>query len=99
MIIQEAPVIPTVEATTPLTTEVSSPANVPAETTEAAPAVNGEKKDLKADKRKSSFPFAFGKKSESVPTSPGEEGQTTPDGEKAKTNPFSKFRATIKVSA
>jgi hypothetical protein len=84
-----------------LTTEVSSPAAAPAaETTEAtAPAVNGEKKDMKTDKRKSSFPFQFGKKAESNPTSPGEEPATSPDGEKAKTNPFSKFRATIKVSS
>lgn len=85
-----------------MTTEVSSPAAAPAaETTEAAttPAVNGEKKDMKTDKRKSSFPFQFGKKTESTPGSPGEEPATSPDGEKAKTNPFSKFRATIKVSA
>lgn len=75
---------------------------MPAETTEVAPAVNGEKKDtIKADKRKSSFPFAFGKKTESGPTSPAavEEGAASPDAEKAKSpNPFSKFRATIKVS-
>lgn len=73
---------------------------MPTETTEAAaPAVNGEKKDIKADKRKSSFPFAFGKKTESNPTSPAavEEGAASPDAEKAKSpNPFSKFRATIK---
>lgn len=74
---------------------------MPAESTEVAPAVNGEKKDVKADKRKSSFPFAFGKKTESSPTSPAavEEGAASPDAEKAKSpNPFSKFRATIKVS-
>lgn len=74
---------------------------MPTETTEVAPAVNGEKKEVKADKRKSSFPFAFGKKTESSPTSPAavEEGAASPDAEKAKSpNPFSKFRATIKVS-
>ncbi|KAL1847873.1 hypothetical protein Daus18300_013788 [Diaporthe australafricana] len=96
---EDAPVIPKVDTVEPLSTDVSSPANVPVETTEVAPAVNGEKKDIKADKRKSSFPFAFGKKSESNPTSPAaiEEGAASPDAEKAKSpNPFSKFRATIK---
>ncbi|KAI7776692.1 hypothetical protein LA080_004669 [Diaporthe eres] len=96
---EDAPVIPKPDTVEPLSTEVSSPANVPAETTEVAPAVNGEKKDVKADKRKSSFPFAFGKKTESSPTSPAavEEGAASPDAEKAKSpNPFSKFRATIK---
>lgn len=77
---------------------MSSPANVPVETTtaEAAPVVNGEKKpEIKSDKRKSSFPFAFGKKSEE-----NKEGEvsTSPDA-KEKANPFSKLRATIKVSS
>lgn len=96
---EDAPVIPKPDTVEPLSTDVSSPANVPTETTEVAPAVNGEKKDVKADKRKSSFPFAFGKKTESNPTSPAavEEGAASPDAEKAKSpNPFSKFRATIK---
>ncbi|KAI3392490.1 hypothetical protein diail_5655 [Diaporthe ilicicola] len=96
---EDAPVIPKVDTVEPLSTDVSSPANVPAETTEVAPAVNGEKKADKADKRKSSFPFAFGKKTESNPTSPAavEEGAASPDAEKAKSpNAFSKFRATIK---
>lgn len=79
---------------------MSSPATVPTETatvepaTEAVapttPAVNG----VKSDKRKSSFPFAFGKKTD---------GATTPEGEVASPekspNAFSKFRATIKVSS
>lgn len=101
---EDAPVIPKVDTVEPLSTEVSSPANVPTETTETAaavPAVNGEKKEVKADKRKSSFPFALGKKNTSTPTSPAavEEGAASPDAEKAKSpNPFSKFRATIKVS-
>ncbi|KAJ0122410.1 hypothetical protein N8I77_011754 [Diaporthe amygdali] len=99
---EDAPVIPKVDTVEPLSTEVSSPANVPTETTETAaavPAVNGEKKEVKADKRKSSFPFALGKKNTSTPTSPAavEEGAASPDAEKAKSpNPFSKFRATIK---
>lgn len=57
---------------------------------------------MKSDKRKSSFPFAFGKKAEGGKTeavSPAEgEGAASPD-EKKKDNPFSKFRATIKVSS
>lgn len=93
--------IPKPDTVEPLSTEVSSPANVPTETTETTPAVNGEKKEVKSDKRKSSFPFALGKKNQSNPTSPAavEEGAASPDAEKAKSpNPFSKFRATIKVS-
>lgn len=81
-----------------MSTEVVSPATVPVETTatEATPVVNGEKKpELKADKRKSTFPFAFGKKSEE--TNKDGEASTSPDA-KEKGNPFSKFRATIKVS-
>lgn len=77
---------------------MSSPANVPTETTttEAAPVVNGEKKDLKTDKRKSSFPFAFGKKAgEGAATTP--EGEATSPSEEKKGNTFSKLRATIKV--
>ncbi|KAH8770983.1 Pleckstrin homology domain-containing protein [Diaporthe sp. PMI_573] len=96
---EDAPVIPKPDTVEPLSTEVSSPANVPTETTEVAPAVNGEKKEVKSDKRKSSFPFALGKKNASNPTSPAavEEGAASPDAEKAKSpNPFSKFRATIK---
>lgn len=79
-----------------MSTDVSSPANVPVETTttEATPVVNGEKKpEIKSDKRKSSFPFAFGKKAEE--TKEGETS-TSPDA-KEKANPFSKLRATIKV--
>lgn len=80
-----------------MSAEVSSPANVPVETvaTEATPVVNGEKKpDFKSDKRKSSFPFAFGKKSDEIKDG---EASTSPEA-KEKANPFSKLRATIKVS-
>lgn len=81
--------IPAVETTEPLSTEVASPATAPAEAAEATPAVNGEtKKEVKSEKRKSSLPFAFGKK---------KEGATSDEeGEKPK-SPFSKLRATIKV--
>lgn len=71
---------------------------MPTETTatEATPVVNGEKKpEMKSDKRKSSFPFGLGKKSEEVKE--GEATATSPDT-KEKANPFSKLRATIKVS-
>lgn len=96
-LIQTAPVIPKPETTEPLSAEVASPATVPTETTEATPAVNGEKKDTpKADKRKSTFPFAFGKKSE-APASP--DAETSADAEKKGPNAFSKLRATIKVRA
>lgn len=79
--------IPPVEATTPLAVDVSNPATVPTETTEAAVATNGEpKKDVK-EKRKSSLPFAFGKRDKS----PG-----PADGEERSKSPFSKLRATIK---
>ncbi|KAF4465403.1 hypothetical protein FALBO_7751, partial [Fusarium albosuccineum] len=86
---ETAPVIPPVEATTPLAVDVSSPANVPTETTEAAAATSPApeaKKDLK-EKRKSSLPFAFGKRDKSP--APGE-------GEKAKESAFSKLRNTIR---
>lgn len=75
---------------------MASPATVPTETTEATPVVNGEKKETpKAEKRKSTFPFAFGKKSEAGPASPDAEAST--DAEKKGPNAFSKLRATIKV--
>lgn len=84
---ETAPVIPPVEATTPLAVDVSSPATVPTETVEAPAATNGEpKKDVK-EKRKSSLPFAFGKRDKSPGPSPSEE---------KKASPFSKLRATIK---
>lgn len=87
---ETAPVIPAVETTEPLSAEVASPATVPTETTEVAPATNGEtKKDLKAEKRKSSLPFAFGKKEKSPASD--EEGE-----KKEKASPFSKLRQTIK---
>ncbi|WZH40241.1 Pleckstrin homology domain-containing protein [Fusarium acuminatum] len=83
-----APVIPPVEATTPLAVDVSSPATVPAETTEAATATSPTpeaKKDLK-EKRKSSLPFAFGKRDKSPAPVEGEK----------KESPFSKLRNTIR---
>lgn len=51
---------------------------------------------MKSEKRKSSFPFAFGKKAEAGAASP--EGEAvSPDAEKKANTPFSKLRATIKV--
>lgn len=91
----DAPVIPPVEASTPLAVEVNNPGTVPVETVDvtpatAAPAVEEPKKDIK-EKRKSSLPFAFGKRDKSpAPASDGESPKA------AKSNPFSKFRATIK---
>ncbi|KAK4170089.1 Pleckstrin homology domain-containing protein [Cladorrhinum sp. PSN259] len=87
---ETAPVIPAVETTEPLSAEVSSPATVPTETVEIAPAVsNGETKEVKAEKRKSSLPFSFGKKKEST--------TSDEEGEKPKSpSAFSKLRATIK---
>lgn len=86
--------IPAVETTEPLSAEVSSPATVPAETVEAAaPAAATEtpKKEVKSEKRKSSLPFAFGKKKEAGSGSDEE-------AEKPKSpSAFSKLRATIKV--
>ncbi|PHH90149.1 hypothetical protein CDD83_4396 [Cordyceps sp. RAO-2017] len=82
-----APVIPPVESTTPLAVDVSSPATVPTENVDAS-ATNGEaKKDLK-EKRKSSLPFAFGKRDKSPVPAEGEE--------KSGKSAFSKLRATIK---
>lgn len=86
---ESAPVIPAVETTEPLSTDVTSPAAAPAETTEATPATNGEtKKEVKSDKRKSSLPFTFGKK---------EKTTSDEEGEKVKSPPFfSKLRQTVK---
>ncbi|KAI0443219.1 Pleckstrin homology domain-containing protein [Xylaria telfairii] len=87
---ESAPVIPAVETTEPLSAEVASPAAAPAETTEAAPATNGEtKKEVKSDKRKSSLPFAFGKKDKAT---------SDEEGEKKSTPFFSKLRQTVKKS-
>ncbi|UNI23486.1 hypothetical protein JDV02_009305 [Purpureocillium takamizusanense] len=82
-----APVIPPVESTTPLAVDVSSPATVPTETVEA-PATNGEAKKEAKEKRKSSLPFAFGKREKSPSPVDGEE--------KSGKSAFSKLRATIK---
>jgi hypothetical protein len=70
---------------------VTSPATAPTETTDITPATNGEtKKEVKTEKRKSSLPFAFGKKDKSAPTSDEE-------GERSKSPPFfSKLRQTVK---
>ncbi|KAK3335342.1 Pleckstrin homology domain-containing protein [Cercophora scortea] len=87
---ENAPVIPAVETTEPLSTDVSAPAAVPTETVEAAPATNGEtKKEVKSEKRKSSLPFAFGSKKD--------KSSSDEEGEKPKSpSAFSKLRATIK---
>ncbi|KAK5631641.1 hypothetical protein RRF57_007355 [Xylaria bambusicola] len=87
---ETAPVIPAVETTEPLTAEVASPAEASTEATEAVPATNGEtKKEVKSDKRKSSLPFAFGKK---------EKASSDEEGEKKSTPFFSKLRQTVKKS-
>jgi hypothetical protein len=92
---ETAPVIPPVEATTPLAVPeptTAAAAEPAAETTtEAEPATNGAeaKKDVK-EKRKSSLPFNFHKKTAVV--SSDEEGEKS---EKKATSPFSKLRATI----
>ncbi|KAI1091674.1 Pleckstrin homology domain-containing protein [Rostrohypoxylon terebratum] len=83
---ETAPVIPAVETTEPLSTEVSSPAAA-AEGADA-PATNGETKEVKTEKRKSSLPFGFGKKSAAT---------SDEEGEKVKSPPFfSKLRQTVK---
>ncbi|KAH7155492.1 Pleckstrin homology domain-containing protein [Dactylonectria estremocensis] len=87
---ETAPVIPPVEATTPLAVDVTAPP--PAEATETPEVVATEpvpevKKDIK-EKRKSSLPFAFGKRDKSPAPAEGEE--------KPSKSAFSKFRATIK---
>ncbi|KAI0400189.1 Pleckstrin homology domain-containing protein [Xylaria palmicola] len=86
---ETAPVIPAVETTEPLSTEVASPTTPSAEAAEGTPSTNGEnKKEVKSDKRKSSLPFAFGKKDKS---------NSDEEGEK-KTPFFSKLRQTVKKS-
>ncbi|KAI1759555.1 Pleckstrin homology domain-containing protein [Hypoxylon sp. FL1150] len=86
---EAAPVIPAVETTEPLSAEVASPATVPTETTELAPATNGETREVKTEKRKSSLPFGFGKKDKAA--------TSDEEGEKVKSPPFfSKFRQTVK---
>lgn len=83
--------IPAVETTEPLSAEVASPATVPTETVEVTPATNGEtKKEVKSEKRKSSLPFAFGKKKEASSSDEEAEKPKSPSA-------FSKLRATIKV--
>ncbi|KAI1431389.1 hypothetical protein GGR50DRAFT_679741 [Xylaria sp. CBS 124048] len=81
---ETAPVIPAVETSEPLSTEVASPTA----DAEASPSTNGEtKKEMKSDKRKSSLPFAFGKKDKT----------SDEEGEKKSSTPFfSKLRQTVK---
>ncbi|KAI0435060.1 Pleckstrin homology domain-containing protein [Xylaria sp. FL1042] len=87
---ETAPVIPAVETTEPLTAEVASPAVASTEAAETTPTTNGEtKKEVKSDKRKSSLPFAFGKK---------EKATSDEEGEKKSTPFFSKLRQTVKKS-
>ncbi|KAI0197677.1 hypothetical protein F4808DRAFT_438390 [Astrocystis sublimbata] len=87
---ETAPVIPAVETTEPLSAEVASPATVPTETTDITPAANSEaKKEVKNEKRKSSMPFAFGKK---------DKASSDEEGEKKSTPFFSKLRQTVKKS-
>lgn len=86
---ENAPVIPAVEASEPLATEVTPAA--PVEATEA-PVTNGETKaeekpTTKSDKRKSSLPW-LNKKDKSTPTSDEE-------ADKPK-SPFAKLRATVR---
>jgi hypothetical protein len=90
---ETAPVIPAVETTEPLSAEVASPATVPTEVVEATPATNGEVKEMKTEKRKSSLPFAFGKKKEGSASDEEAEKAEKPRSPSA----FSKLRATIKV--
>lgn len=78
--------IPAVETTEPLSTDVASPTAV--ESGEASPAA--DKPAMKSEKRKSSMPFAFGKKKEAAASSDEE-------GEKKQSTPlFSKLRQTVK---
>ncbi|KAI1309741.1 Pleckstrin homology domain-containing protein [Xylaria venustula] len=87
---ETAPVIPAVETTEPLSAEVASPGAASTEASDATPATNGEaKKEVKSDKRKSSLPFAFGKK---------EKASSDEEGEKKSTPFFSKLRQTVKKS-
>src|SRR5690606_17095952 len=85
---ETAPVIPPVEATTPLADEVKDGAAAPAEGAEAPAATNGESKKDAKEKRKSSLPFGIGKREKSPAPAEGEE--------KSPKSAFSKLRATIK---
>ncbi|RCI12979.1 hypothetical protein L249_0269 [Ophiocordyceps polyrhachis-furcata BCC 54312] len=82
-----APVIPPVESTTPLAVDVPTTTAAPAEAAETTAANPEVKKDTK-EKRKSSLPFAFGKRDKSPVPAEGED--------KAGMSAFSKLRATIK---
>lgn len=89
-----APVIPPVGSTTPLNAEEVSAA---AENTEAAPVAATEtaaKKDAK-EKRKSSLPFAFGRREKSPAPAEGED-KVEKSEKRQSQSPFSKLRATIK---
>lgn len=92
---ETAPVIPAVETSAPLTTEVAAAAPVTtAEPTAEVPAVtNGEsKKEVKNDKRKSSLPFNFGGNKKATSDSEGE-GK---EGRSKSPSAFSRLRSTIK---
>ncbi|KAG9255981.1 Pleckstrin homology domain-containing protein [Emericellopsis atlantica] len=87
---ETAPVIPPVEATTPLAVDVNNKettAASPAEETAESPAAATEAKKDTKEKRKSSLPF-LGKREKSPAPA---EGET-----KSSTSAFSKLRATIK---
>ncbi|TDZ20618.1 hypothetical protein Cob_v006759 [Colletotrichum orbiculare MAFF 240422] len=93
---ETAPVIPPVEATTPLAVDVANPSTVPVEVKETAPATNGEPRPELKEKRKSSLPFGFGKRDKS-PAAKSPAHSDNEEGEKPeKTSAFSKLRATIK---
>lgn len=80
-----APVIPPVETTTPLAVEVSSPATVPTDTTPVKSSGDAVK-----EKRKSSLPFNFGRKSP---------GPVEGEEKSGSLSAFSKLRATINRKA
>lgn len=84
---ETAPVIPPVEATTPLAVDVNNTATTPAAETAESPVATGETKKDTKERRKSSLPF-LGKREKSPAPAEGEEKPTQ--------SAFSKFRATIK---
>ncbi|KAF4784560.1 immunogenic protein [Colletotrichum scovillei] len=92
---ESAPVIPPVEATTPLAVDVANPGTVPVENKEVTPATNGEPRPDLKEKRKSSLPFGFGKRDKSPAKSPAHSDNEEAEKQE-KTSAFSKLRATIK---
>ncbi|GAO14457.1 uncharacterized protein UV8b_02672 [Ustilaginoidea virens] len=89
-----APVIPPVDASTPLSAEEVNAAAENAEVTPANGAEPAAKKDVK-ERRKSSLPFAFGRREKSPAPADGEE-KTEKSEKRQSQSPFSKLRATIK---